>query len=113
MPTRAQIEDVYEGFSDFWSILDFIAADVRTKLYRKYMRLTSLTSLMSLMSQKEEFFLLGIPKRKNSSFWLMRLMRLVRLVSLIYFLYSLVRTSAAIKSKIDQKSLNPSYTSSI
>ena len=38
-------------------------------LYRKYIRLTSLTSLMSLMSPKEEFFLLGIPKRKNSSFW--------------------------------------------
>ena len=69
MPTRAQIEDVYEGFSGFWSILDFLNGEARTKLYRKYMRLTSLTSLMSLMSQKEEFFLLGTPKRKNSSFW--------------------------------------------
>ena len=69
MPTRAQIEDVYEGFSDFWSILEFVHGRVRPKLYRQYIRLTSLTSLMSLMSPKEEFFLLGTPKRKNYSFW--------------------------------------------
>ena len=52
----------------FEQILEKMGGEVRTKLYRKYMRLTSLTSLMSLMSQKEEFFLLGILKRKNSSF---------------------------------------------
>ena len=50
MPTRAQIEDVYEGFSDFWSILESNTDAVRTKLYRKYMNLMRLMSLMSLMS---------------------------------------------------------------